>query len=80
MPQYRALCRRWFERERRQDIRFGVALAAHFNSQSEQGARKIKPGDLYGHYLPEAEQSDEEMLAFMRQWSAGHNRQLEKSK
>lgn len=69
--------RRWYERERRQDIRFGQALAHYFNAHSKEGARAHKAGEFYGHFLPEKEQSDEAMLAFMQAFSKSHNKAIQ---
>jgi hypothetical protein len=78
MPQYRALCRRVAERERRWDIRFGVPLAHYFNAHSAQGSRSHQPGDFYGHHIPAEEQSDDDMLAAMQAYTRQHNKRLAK--
>jgi hypothetical protein len=54
----------------------GVALASYFNSHSDKSARKIAPGDFYGHHIPAPEQSDESMLAMMKKVTEAHNKTL----
>ena len=72
--------RRWRERERRNDLRFGVLLSWYVNPKLDKNGRKMQPGEFFGHILPTPEQSDESMLAFMREFSRQYNRRREQEK
>jgi hypothetical protein len=45
-----------------------------------QSARKFAAGEFFGHILPAEEQSDEQMLRMMQEFTRQYNREREKQK
>lgn len=76
LEEFDARLERHKEAEKRTDIRFGMFCSVYINSKLKQGARQYQPGEWFGHHKPEPEQSDDQMLAFMRAFSEAHNKQI----
>lgn len=57
-------------------MRFGVVASAYANCHLKKGAQPIPPGRWFGIYEPKPEQTDEQMLSMMREFTDAHNKSL----